>query len=79
MNPLLDSSNASTSFEEENELIKRFLLTLQSEIEQNQISPSAFQDTEILSQDFPQILETIFQNLYVRENYINILISIISL
>ena len=69
----------NSSLEEENELIKRFLLTLEAEIEQNPLSIQSFQDStgEFIT-DFPQILETCFQNLYVRENYINILVSIIS-
>ena len=78
MNHLLESTNSTVSFEEENELIKRFLATLESEIAQSQISPSAFQETENLAEEFPQIIETVFQNMYVRENYINILMSIIS-
>lgn len=65
------------SFEEENEQIKRFILTLEAEIVETQISPFTFQDPAVYFED-PQFLETFFQNLYVRENYINILISIIS-
>ena len=80
MQQMLEENNGTPiSFEEENELIHRFLLTLESELAQNQISPASLQDpsSEFLS-DLPQIFSTFFQNLYVRENYINILISIIS-
>lgn len=77
MNHLLEGSSA-LSFEEEDELIKRFLLTLESELAQSQLSPSTFQEDSEFFSAFPQILSTFFQNLYVRENYINVLISIIS-
>jgi len=79
MDFLLEALPLGISFEEEDFLIRRFLITLESEIIQTQISPSSFQNqNESLLSDFPQNLEIFFQNLYVRENYINILISIIS-
>ena len=78
MNHLLEGSSV-LSFEEEDELIKRFLLTLESELAQSQLSPSTFQEEADFFSSFPQILSTFFQNLYVRENYINVLISIISI
>lgn len=82
MNPLiLSQANAhnSASIEEENELIKRFLLTLEAEIAENQLNISSITEySETLDSELPKICETFMQNLYVRENYINVLSSIIS-
>lgn len=82
MNSLfLPQGNAPTSasIEEENELIKRFLLTLESEIAENQLNISSITEyAEVLDSELPKICETFMQNVYVRENYINVLSSIIS-
>lgn len=80
INALYEKDGGSASLEEENELIKRFLMTLEAEISANEIHPSNFSDfSENVLPELPQIFETFFQNVYVRENYINILSSIISI